>query len=45
MVSPVIAVGDDATVQDVAKTMIARRISAVPVIDRAGKLVGVAKPT
>ena len=41
MVSPVITVGDDATVQDVAKTMIARRISAVPVIDKAGKLVGV----
>ena len=40
MVSPVITVGDDATVQDVAKTMIARRISAVPVIDKAGKLVG-----
>ena len=41
MVSPVITVGDDATVQDVAKTMMARRISAVPVIDKAGKLVGV----
>lgn len=40
MVSPVITVRDDATVQDVAKTMIARRISAVPVIDKTGKLVG-----
>lgn len=41
MVSPVIAVGEDATVQDVAKTMIAGRISAVPIVDKAGKLVGI----
>ncbi|ABE62738.1 CBS domain containing membrane protein [Nitrobacter hamburgensis X14] len=41
MVSPVIAAGEDATVQDVAKTMIARRISAVPIVDKAGKLVGI----
>ena len=41
MVSPVITIGDDASVRDVAKTMMARRISAVPVIDKAGKLVGV----
>ncbi|MBR0766573.1 CBS domain-containing protein [Bradyrhizobium japonicum] len=41
MVSPVITAGEDATVQDVAKTMIARRISAVPIVDKAGKLVGI----
>jgi len=42
MVSPVISACEDATVQDVAKTMIARRISAVPIVDKAGKLVGIA---
>jgi CBS domain-containing protein len=41
MVSPVITAGENATVQDVAKTMIARRISAVPIVDKAGKLVGI----
>ncbi|MDN5001247.1 CBS domain-containing protein [Bradyrhizobium sp. GCM10027634] len=41
MVSPVITAGESATVQDVAKTMIARRISAVPIVDKAGKLVGI----
>ena len=38
MVSPVITVGEDETVRDVAKLLIARRISAVPVVDRAGKI-------
>jgi len=41
MVSPVITVGENATVRDVAKLLIAKRISAVPVIDGAGKLVGI----
>lgn len=41
MVSPVITVGDSATVRDVAKIMIARRISAVPIVDKTGKLVGI----
>jgi CBS-domain-containing membrane protein len=41
MVSPVIAVGDNDTVRDVAKLLIAKRISAVPVVDGAGKLVGI----
>ena len=41
MVSPVITVGVDATVRDVAKTLLENRISAVPVIDSKGKLVGI----
>ena len=41
MVSPVIAVGDNDTVRDVAKLLIAKRISAVPVVNGAGKLVGI----
>lgn len=41
MVSPVITVGENETVRDVAKRLIAKRISAVPVVDGAGKLVGI----
>jgi len=41
MVSPVITVGEDETVRDLAKLLITKRISAVPVVDRAGKLVGI----
>jgi CBS-domain-containing membrane protein len=41
MVSPVITVEDTASVPDVAKIMVAKRISAVPVVDGAGKLVGI----
>jgi CBS domain-containing protein len=41
MVSPVITVGEHSTVRDVAKVMITHRISAVPVVDRAGKLIGI----
>lgn len=41
MVSPVVTVNENATVQEVAKILIDRRISAVPVIDAAGKLVGI----
>ena len=41
MVSPVISVQDNLTVRDVAKTMVERRISAVPIVDAAGKLVGI----
>jgi CBS domain-containing protein len=41
MVSPVITVDEHSTVRDVAKTLIAHHISAVPVIDHAGKLVGI----
>jgi CBS domain-containing protein len=41
MVSPVITVGENETVRDVAKLLIAKRISAVPVVDGAGKLVGI----
>jgi CBS domain-containing protein len=40
MVSNVIAVLPDQSVQEVAELLLTRRISAVPVIDSAGKLVG-----
>jgi CBS domain-containing protein len=41
MVSPVITVGENETIRDVAKLLIDKRISAVPVVDGAGKLVGI----
>jgi CBS domain-containing protein len=41
MVSPVITVGENETVRNVAELLIAKRISAVPVVDGAGKLVGI----
>jgi len=41
MVSQVITVKPNSTVREVAKTLVDRRISAVPVVDDAGKLVGI----
>jgi CBS domain-containing protein len=41
MVSNVITVGPDATVQDVAEILLANRISAVPVVGPDGELVGI----
>jgi CBS domain-containing protein len=41
MVTNVITVGPDAQVQDVARILLANRISAVPVVDSAGKLLGI----
>ena len=41
MVSPVITVGKIATVRDVAKILLEKRISAVPVVDDVGKVVGI----
>ena len=41
MVSPVVTVSESSTVRDVANILIAKHISAVPVVDRAGKLVGI----
>ena len=41
MVSPVVTVGEHATVRDVARLLIDQRISAVPVVDGAGKLAGI----
>jgi CBS domain-containing protein len=40
MVSPVITAKSSATVQEVAKILLKQRISAVPVVDDHGKLVG-----
>ena len=41
MVHPVIVVNEDATVEEIAKIMLDRRIGCVPVVDREGKLVGI----
>jgi CBS-domain-containing membrane protein len=41
MVSPVITVKPFSTVKEVAKLMLERRISAVPVVDEKGRVVGI----
>ena len=41
MISPVVTVRKGATVRDVARTLLEKHISAVPVIDSAGKVVGI----
>jgi CBS domain-containing protein len=41
MVSPVVTVGNGATVRDVARILLEKHISAVPVVDNGGKLVGI----
>ena len=41
MISDVITVSADASVNEVAKTLLANRISAVPVVDQQGRLVGI----
>ena len=41
MVAPVVTVEPSATVQEVAKLLLEKRISAVPVLDDKGKLVGI----
>ena len=41
MVSPVITVSPRASVKEAAKTFLERHISAVPVVDDNGKLVGI----
>lgn len=41
MVSPVITVAESSTVRDLAKLLLANRISAVPVVNPAGKVVGI----
>ena len=41
MVSPVITVRESATVREIAKILLEKRISAVPVVDNVGKLVGI----
>ncbi len=40
MVSPVVTVKPDSSIKDVAQTLLDRRISAVPVVDADGKLLG-----
>jgi CBS domain-containing protein len=41
MVSPVVTVGKAATVREVAKVLLEKRISAVPVVDEVGKVIGI----
>jgi CBS domain-containing protein len=41
MVSPVITVGINGTVRDVARTLLDKRISALPVVDGKGRMVGI----
>ena len=41
MVAPVITVGPSATVREVAKLLLEKQISAVPVLDSKAKLVGI----
>jgi CBS-domain-containing membrane protein len=41
MVSPVITVKSSASVKEVAQTFLERRISAVPVVDDQGKVIGI----
>jgi CBS domain-containing protein len=41
MVSNVITVGPDATVQEVAEILLKNRISAVPVVSQSGKILGI----
>jgi CBS domain-containing protein len=41
MVSPVITVSENSTVRDLAKLLLTNRISAVPVVDSDGKMVGI----
>ena len=41
MVAPVVTVKPYSTIKEVAKTLVDRRISAVPVVDDVGKLVGI----
>ena len=41
MTSPAVTIGPEATVRDAAWTMLTNRISAVPVLDGQGRLVGI----
>jgi CBS-domain-containing membrane protein len=41
MASPVVTVGKSATVREVAQILLEKHISAVPVVDSAGKVVGI----
>jgi CBS domain-containing protein len=41
MTAPVVTIGPDATVRDAAWMMLTHRISAIPVLDRKGRLIGI----
>ena len=42
MTTDVVTVGPDASVAEVARLLVAHRISAVPVVDATGRLAGIA---
>jgi CBS domain-containing protein len=41
MSSPVVTVGPDTPIKEVAGTLVSRNISAVPVVDRHGEIIGI----
>lgn len=41
MSQPVIVVGEDATLEEIARTMLAQNIGCVPVVDARGKISGI----
>ena len=41
MTTPVVTIGPEATVRDAAWMMLTHRISAVPVLDGRGRLIGI----
>lgn len=45
MSAPAHVIGDDGTIREAARMMLSRRISAVPVIDDDGKMVGLLTTT
>jgi CBS-domain-containing membrane protein len=45
MSRPVVSVGPDARLRDVAATLVEHQINAVPVVDDGGRLVGIVSET
>ena len=41
MASPVVAVGPDTSLKEVASLLVSRRINAVPVVDAGDRLIGI----
>ncbi len=41
MTSPIVTVGPEATVQEIAKLLIERQVSGMPVLDQGGRVVGI----
>lgn len=45
MTSPVVTASEDATLEDIARLMIDRRIGGVPIVDAEGRIVGIITKT